>query len=164
MHNEEQNERFCRQVLLLEKSMILLALSILKNEYDAQDALQNTLIKAYENFTCLRAQEKFKPWIFQILVNECSNLLRKRTDYLSFEETEQTAGIYERDIAQTMDIWQSVQSLKAEYRTMIILYYYEGLSLKQIAEILNISPDNAKKRLQRSRDALKNALKGDGYL
>ena len=63
-----------------------------------------------------------------------------------------------------MDIWQSVQSLKAEYRTMIILYYYEGLSLKQIAEILNISPDNAKKRLQRSRDALKNALKGDGYL
>lgn len=65
MHNEEQNERFCRQVLPLEKSMILLALSILKNEYDAQDALQNTLIKAYENFTCLRPRKNSSPGFFR---------------------------------------------------------------------------------------------------
>ena len=69
---------FCSRVESLEKSMYLLAVSTLKNDYDAEDAMQSAILKAYENLDQLRAADKFKPWLFRILINECYRLLKKK--------------------------------------------------------------------------------------
>ena len=153
---------FCKQLDHIKNTMFVLAMSILKNESDVQDAIQNTLMIAYEHLDDLRFKDKFKPWILRILKNECYKIVKKR-EYSLDEETitEESKGLSNE---MKMTIWDYVNSLDEIYRNVIILYYYEGLSIKDIASTLDISSDNVKKRMSRARMFLKKYMeKGDCY-
>ena len=122
---------------------------------DAQDALQNTLIKAYENFTCLRAQEKFKPWILRILTNKCYDTCRKRKNTVDLADVQDFLPAPDTDHVQRLSLWQAVLSLAADTRAAVTLFYYDGLSIREISHILGISEAAVKARLSRGRARLK---------
>lgn len=161
MYNDTQNEWFCKEAAKYRDSMIFLAMTIVRNPDDAEDALQSALLKAYENLPQLKAPEKFKPWLYRVLVNECCTLLRRRRQHLPYEEWALPPAA-EEPLPEKLALWDAVQQLRMEYRTVILLYYYEGLSVAHVAGILRISPASAKKRLQRARDALKTILEQGG--
>lgn len=157
MQEELKTHWFCKKVSEYRQSMFVLAISILKNETDAEDAIQNTLLLAYENLNKLRITEKFKPWLFRILTNECYKIAKKRTYYSDIDEIELEDKNDSFSDNKAL-IWQAVNSLELNYRTVIVLFYYEDMSIKEIAKTLEISQNNVKKRLSRARDKLKDCL------
>ena len=144
---------FSRNVEELKQPMYGLAIGIMKNREDAEDAMQNALILAYEHLDELSMMEKFRPWMMRILTNECFRMLKKRRYHTDIEEMYDLAD-QKQDFVEQVTLWEVVDGLKLEYRTVILLYYYEGLSIRQIARTLDISEDNAKKRLSRARGKL----------
>lgn len=154
MLDKWKTDWFARRVQELKNPMYGLAVGILKNQEDAEDAIQNALILAYEHMDDLSMLEKFKPWMMRILANECYRMIKKRKFYTDIDET---YDIADEKIAfeEQVTLWELIQSLKAKYRTVIILFYYEGMSIREISGILEISEDNVKKRLSRARTKLK---------
>lgn len=153
---------FCSRVKELEKSMYLLAVSTLKNDYDAEDAMQNAILKAYENLNQLRATDKFKPWLFRILINECCRLLNDKKYNADIDEATDI-GEKEENLEDRITLWETVKRLGYEYRIVVILFYYEGMKIRDIAGTLGISEANVKKRLQRARQQLAQMLDREDF-
>ncbi|AOY77710.1 RNA polymerase sigma factor [Clostridium formicaceticum] len=139
-------------------NMYRVARGILKNEEDIKDAIQNTLIKAFENMYTLKKEAYFKTWLIRILINECNETWRKNKRSISLEEN--IEGIDEKyhDHYENMDLIKAIHSLSEELRVTITLFYFEDLSVKNISEILKISEGTVKSRLNRARVKLREIL------
>lgn len=153
---KSQKEWFSEQIRKLQNGMYKISFSILKNEYDAEDAVQECIYKAYKNLDKLVDKKKFKSWLYQILVNTCYEFANNKVNHLEIE----TQEIEDKkdDIDNKMTVWNAVQKLDQPYRTTITLFYYEDLSIKQISEITNIKQDAIKKQLSRGREKIKEVL------
>jgi len=170
---------------LIEKhldSLWFTALRLTKNKEDAEDLVQETSLKAYENIGSLRSENKAKAWLFKILTNTFINKYRKsksapeevdiEPDFL--EPIFYKSGHYfdlEKDMfSHVMDeeINNAIDSLSVEFRTVVLLVDIEELSYKDVEEILKISSGTLASRLYRSRRLLRDALyeyaKERGYL
>lgn len=156
MHNEK--EWFTESVLNCQTGLYNLAFGILKNEEDAKDAIQDTLYKAYDKLDSLKNTKKFKPWIMKILTNSAYEILRKRKDTVCIDEQFSIAAPEETDVNIKLTLWDAVQLLELQNRTVIVLFYYEDLSIKEISRITDLKPDAVKKRLSRARGQLKYLL------
>lgn len=162
MTEDAKNKWFCRKVSELKNGMYSVAIGILKNEADADDALQNTLIASYEHLDQLKFTEKFKPWIYRILTNECYRIINNRRYDTDIDEIV-CAADNKQDYETKETLWSIVNSLELNYRTVIILFYYENMSIKDIAKTLDISTDNVKQRLSRARTKLKSLLNQEDF-
>lgn len=140
-------------------AMFRLAYSIVLNKEDAEDAVSDSILKAYSHLSELRNVSKLKAWLFQILVNECKTLLRKRS---RFELVEDVSGFKdsppETDSCNNCDLLDFVYQLEGSFKEVILLYYFEEFRIKDIAKILCISEGTVKSRLFRARAELKKFL------
>lgn len=150
-----KKEEFAEQVLRYQQSMYRLALGILKNELDAEDAISETIVKAYEHLTSLRKEDKFKSWIMTILVNVAKNMLSRNGRIQLVDDITVFGEAVEEN---QNDIWGCVMELGEEHRQIIILFYYDGFSTKEIARILKVPEGTVKSRLSRARQNLKEIL------
>ncbi len=156
---DNEKEWFCNKVEELQRSLYLLSYSILHNNEDACDAVQEAIWRAYENLDTLRDQDKLKPWLLKILSNVSLGMLRSRRGEISLDELpDNPASDATADINTRMTLWDAVQKLDPAYREVVILYYYEQFSVKEMSRIMDIRPDTVKKRLSRSREKLKSLL------
>ena len=162
MLDDLKTKWFCGQVRALKNSMYALAIGILKNDADAEDAIQNTLLAAYEHLDELRFFEKFKPWILKILTRECYRVAGGRHSHADVDEIA-LAAPPAPDPDTKESVWSAVCQLESVYRDVVILFYYENLTTRQIAQILNISEDNVRKRLSRAREALRSRLNREDF-
>ncbi|AOT69618.1 sigma-70 family RNA polymerase sigma factor [Geosporobacter ferrireducens] len=139
------------------------ARGILKNEEDIKDAIQNTIIKAFENMCTLKKDEYFKTWLIRILINECNEILRKDKRSASLEKN--MGDVTERyiDSYENMDLIQAINSLSEELRVTITLFYFDDIPVKTISEILETSEGTVKARLSRARAKLKEILGEDAW-
>lgn len=158
MWSEQKKKWFTDQVTRYRDSLYGVAISILKNDADAQDAIQEAILLAYQNLDSLRAAESFKPWLLQILTRVCYRMAGKRLDYVELDLLDQQLAQPQQDVDQKMTLWDAVQRLSLGYRTVVVLFYYEELSVKRIAQILGLSQEAVKKRLSRARGELKKML------
>lgn len=162
MLDEWKTKWFCNQVGALKNNMYALAIGILKNEADAEDAIQNTLLTAYEHLEDLRFFDKVKPWILKILTRECYRIASYRKDHVDIDELSVAADPgADSDIKES--VWQAVNQLDTKCREIIILFYYEDLSTREIAGILDISEENVRKRLSRARVILRTLLDEEDF-
>ena len=159
-----EKEYFCECVRQNEGSMYTLAIGILKNEADAADVMQDAILKAYCNLDQLKDRNKFRPWILSIVHNTAIEYIRKRKDILDFEEQEQLASPEPAvDTATKLTVREAIQKLKLPYRTVIILFYYEDYSVRQIAEVMNASVIAIKQQLSRGRKMLAQLLHKEDF-
>lgn len=136
-----------------------LAYSYLKNPDDAEDIVQETFLRLYLSNNKFDTDENVKAWLIRVAINLSKDMLK--SSWLR-GRTELDRDIPEEE--KTDDtISEIIEKLKPEYRAVILLFYYEGYSVKEIAEINEISVSAATTRLSRARKQLKKLLLKEGY-
>ena len=135
-------------ILSSEAQLYATARTILADDQDCGDAIQEAIVKAFSKIHTLKKDEYAKTWLMRILINECYNLFRKERYHIPVAEVEQKPEMYteEQDYSE---LYRAVNTLKEELRIPVILYYMEDFSIREIAQIMEI------KRLARARKKLK---------
>ena len=137
-----------------------LAYSYVREEQAALDVVQNAIIRALEGCYGIRNPLAIKTWFYRIVVNESLQYLRKQKNLTALTE-EHTAGLSYTEPAFTEDneAYAAVMQLPEPMKTVVILHYYEDLTLKQIAEITETPLSTVKTRLYSALKKLKLILK-----
>jgi len=161
--SDEQIEKEAEEIIDLHGNAILrLALSYLHNKEDAEDILQETLIKFVTVRPNFESEAHRKAWLMRV----ASNLAKNRIDYNKVRDTmelnEEIAGEVQEDLDKGEEykaIWDAVRSLPVHQREAIHLFYQEGYSTSEIAEITGRREATVRSDLKRARDKLKELLK-----
>lgn len=149
---------FERLVREAENTMYRISMSMLKNEHDAQDSVHDAILKAYENLHKLKHEEYFKTWLVRILINECKKTAKKSSRIASSYEV--LKDIQSRDNPYlSVEIGEAIDSLPEKIRLVIVLFYVEDYSIKEIKKTLSIPEGTVKSRLNKGRLLLKEQLK-----
>ncbi len=160
-----EKEEFVRLVLQSEETLFHVSFSLLHNEADAADAVQEAVTKAFAGRNKLREKQYFKTWLIRILINECHTLLRKRKKTAPFEETDleyagaPSQGAYSPVKEEYLDLYRAIDGLEDKDKICVQLYYMEEYSVGQIAQVLKMPEGTVKSRLHRARILLRGMLK-----
>ncbi|MCR4929776.1 MAG: sigma-70 family RNA polymerase sigma factor [Lachnospiraceae bacterium] len=129
---------------------------ILKNEQDTKDVLQETFLIYYTKKPKFENEEHKKAWLIKVSQNKCKEFLRfhKRHAALPLEDMEETLVITDGLSGSDKEILSLIWDLDYKLKSVVILFYIEGYSVNEIADILKTSPSAVKKRLQRAREKL----------
>lgn len=146
---------FAEIVLGSTDSLYHISKSILKNDADCEDAVQEAIAIAFAKLHTLKKEQYAKTWLTRILINECYHILKKRERFTAFSGCEEEP---ECNLEDYSELYQALFMLKKEYRLTIVLHYLEGYSVKEIAGIMNTGVGTVKSRLSRGRDKLKSIL------
>lgn len=131
--------------------MYRLAFSILRNDADAQDAVSDAIVLAFEKCHQLRKTSSAKSWLMQILVNSSRKIALQSNKYVLLENEIQ----YEQaEEFKDDDMWETVMELDEEFREVVVLYYYEQFSVREIGKMLRVPEGTVKSRLARAREKL----------
>ncbi len=148
-------------------------LRLLQDPQDAEDALQETFLKAYQHLGDFRGQARLSTWLYRIATNEALMQLRRKNPAISLEALQGNDAppdeillnqwqILPEQAALSAEVRQvlerAVQGLSPALRAVFLLRDVEGFSTRETAEILGISPDAVKTRLSRARMRLREAL------
>ena len=140
-------------ILAAERQMYVTAKSILKDDNDCADAIQNAIVKAF-----MKNEAYAKTWLIRIVINECYSILRSSRKIVSLEECKELNDTYAEDKKDYGELYAAVRHLKEDLRMVVVLYYIEEFSCKEIAAILEISEGAVQKRLARARAKMKEEL------
>jgi len=154
-----------------EAKLTRYARKFLANRDDVKDLVQDVFVKAFCNIQSFDINRRFSPWIYRIAHNEFVNELeRKRRDRLTFldfdtilphpaaKETSDSEAI-RKDLRRSLDTY--LDKLDAKYREPLVLYYFQELEYKEIADILRIPVATVGVRLQRGRAMLRKIIDND---
>jgi len=149
-----------------EKPVFNAAYRMLNNPEDARDVTQTVFLKVIENLDSFDPKYKFFSWIYRIALNESINCLKKqnRLEPMGQEPVSQGSGPAEQTGSEQMSqgMQTALMTIKAEYRTVIILKHFADCSYTEIGQILDLSEKKVKSRLYTGRQLLKEALTTSG--
>ena len=156
------------------KQAYSVALQITKNEEEAFDILQDSYVKAFNNLHTLADKSKFKSWLFQIVSNKCKDYLKsKRHDLVYFSEMTYETDSGEQEVEfedestsfspqEQVDynetkrlIAEMMNNLPEDQKLVLLMYYVQELSIKEIAESLEVSENTVKSRMNYGKKKLK---------
>lgn len=145
-------------VSLMEQNKAALykvARGYLSNEEDIADAMQDTILSAYEHIGELKTASYFKTWLTRILINCCIDQMRQRKGLVSIELAQEpsTSGL-ESDY----EFYELLKALPEDDRMLFLLYYGEGFNAREIAEILDVNENTVRSRLRRGRKKLEEVI------
>ena len=177
MHNEDfyiqrviqgDTSAFAELVRHYKDLVYTICFRILKNAEDAEEVAQDTFLKVFKNLSNFRQEAKFSTWIFRIAYNGALSQHRKKkhdhvsTDdralsNVSFQDTE--SGFQQLKAEQRkVFLGQAIQQLPAEEASLVHFFYYNELSIKEIAAVTELEESNIKVKLHRARKHLHTAL------
>ena len=138
-------------------NIFAIGLNYFGNPSDADDIVQETFYKLSKNRTDFDSEEHIRNWLIRVAVNECKRISlsfwwRKRQ---SLEEYMETISF---ETKEENELFSEVMKLKPKYRQAIHLFYYEGYSTTEVADILHVSQSTVTTRLARARHQLKENL------
>lgn len=138
------------------------AKTILKNDDDTYDALQEALLSMYQKYDQLENKEYFSTWSTRIVINKCYDLLRKNKNNIQpideVIENDINMSHYDEYEVDKYGIKKAMESLNEDQKLITILYYYDDYSIKEISEIMDIPEGTVKSRLSKARELLKQKL------
>jgi RNA polymerase sigma-70 factor (ECF subfamily) len=148
-----------------EARIYRLAVTILRHERDAEDAVQNVCLRVFERIKRYRAESSFDTWLTAVIVNVCRDRLRRQKvrralplgwlyGQTSGEDMVETVA----DRLQRQTLWALVDRLEEKHRLPVILHYHEGLSCGEVAEILALRTTTVYSRLNAARRRLRAML------
>ena len=160
-------EDFLENIKSYTLHMYRLAFSILRNQQDAEDAVSEAVLRAYENLGALRNQERFRAWVLQITANEAKKLYGKNKRMCTVAWEDILSDNMSNSMSDKMspafydehhELWDAVMTLDAEFRDVIVLFYYEQFSIREIAGVLKCREGTVKSRLHRAKGKLREVL------
>lgn len=148
-------EAFANIVLSSTDSLYRVSKSILKNDADCEDAVQEAIATGFSKLDTLQQEAYAKTWLTRILIHECYNLLKKREKNAVMLTEPKDEGYVRSDYS---DLYDALSTLKKEYRLTIVLHYLEGYSIEEISEIMRTPSGTVKSRLSRGRRDLRSIM------
>ena len=157
---EEYKEEFISNINQNRLKMYKTAIAILKNEDDANDAIQDTLYSAYKNYENLKEKAYFSTWVIRILINKCYDIINKnkKIAYIDDSITENTTGTEDNYEIENSLEWV-LKQIDKDLKDIVVLYYYDELSVTEISNILGIPQGTVKSRLARAREQIGKIIK-----
>jgi RNA polymerase sigma-70 factor (ECF subfamily) len=150
------------------KAMFLIAYRYVKDQFIAEDVMQDAFIKAFKNIDNYKNEVAFGAWLKRIVINQSIDQLKKnKLELVTINE--EITMTFEDDLWQfesTMavdEIVSNIKLLKEKYRLVLTLYLLEGYDHQEIAEILNITENTSRTHLLRGKKLLKEQLKDTSY-
>ncbi len=174
--DEALRERFDREVLPLLPSMYGAALRLTRNPTDAEDLVQETVLRAFRGFSGFKEGTNLKAWLYRILTNGFINTYRKKQrepqivdgpddleewylfDRIGAQGAEGSAEDAVLDRMPDEDVKRALESIPENFRIPVLLADVEGFSYKEIADIMSTPIGTVMSRLHRGRKALEKAL------
>lgn len=149
--------------------VVRIAFTYVREKQLAEDLAQEVFIRCYQHLHTFEHRSSYKTWVYRITVNHCKDHVRSWSfrDLIPFEpmkmeKGEEANSIIEQVLKEEENevLFQKVLKLTLKLREVIIFFYYEELSVEEIAELLEINVNTVKTRLHRARNSLKRMLKG----
>lgn len=154
--------QFTELVLESEVSMYRIAKSILVRECDCEDAMQEAVLKAYENLNSLHEERYFKTWLTRILINEARRIRKSQARLLLLEDSVvESIGVEHNRLNECSELYDAVMRLKLKIRITVVLHYIEGYSVEETAKILRVPTGTVKSRLHSGRTLLRKELEDE---
>lgn len=166
MISENQNEKFGsnahieRVLAEYSDSIVKLCYTYTKNIHDAEDIAQETFIALIRRNEGFESNEHEKAWLLRTAVNKCKNHLKSGwlKNTVSLEDAEEQSEDFEPN--ESSELVEAVKKLPEKYKLPIHLFYYEGYSINDIANIIGKKPATVGTLLSRARERLKEILTG----
>ena len=158
--DSKRDQTIERLITQHQTSLLRLCYVQLQDQALAEDAVQETFLKAYKGFDSFRGDSSEKTWLTRIAVNTCRDFQRggwfKHTDRRVTPDM-LPVGTVQPD-TEDLDLSLAVMKLPRKMREAILLYYYQDMSTEEIAETLGIAQSSVSNRLRRGREKLRKLL------
>ncbi|MDO5142968.1 MAG: RNA polymerase sigma factor [Eubacteriales bacterium] len=155
----DTRERFAAAVTAHRHAMYRAARVLLDSDADAEDAVGEAILRAWQSFGRLREERALKSWLLRITVNCAYAHHRKEARVTYTDDLEPLAGGAEDP--HDLGLWDAVCRLPEEQRIVTVLFYYEDMPTAAIAKTLGVREGTVRSRLSRARDRLRTLLKED---
>lgn len=155
--NSIREEKLTRLVETYQTALLHICYMILQDEALAEDAVQETFLKAYRALDDFRGESSEKTWLMHIGMNVCRDI--KRTRWFRYVDRRVTPELLPDAAAQTEDdhedLAQAIVLLPMKYREVILLHYYQNMNLRDIGQALGLAPSSVSNRLKKAREKLR---------
>lgn len=145
-------------ILSSERQLYATAKTILSDDQDCADVIQESIVKAFSKIDTLKKDRYAKTWLMRILINECYNIARRINVNEPLDEGYAENMKQPKENRDYSELYRAVNELKEELRIPVILYYMEEFNIREIAQILEISEGAVQKRLVGARKTLKKKI------
>jgi RNA polymerase sigma-70 factor, ECF subfamily len=150
-----------------------LCTALLRNRQAAEELAQDALVRAYERLDLFDVRQPMKPWLYKIAYRLAQQRRRAQSRETARREAAATIlgqnrsdpGPAERLVADERSemLWEAVSELPMAQRTAVVLYYRENLTVKEVANVLRVSPGTIKTHLFRARSQIQASLQGGEF-
>ncbi len=156
MNQEERNASLERAIENYSNMLYKICFLMLKNEQDTKDVLQETFLAYMTKRPHFHSEEHKKAWLIKVSQNKCREFLRFHKTHagIPLDEVDESIRITNGLDMEEKEKLDLIWNLNSKLKIVVILYYVEGYSVKEISTILKISEHAVKKRLQRARETL----------
>ena len=137
---------------------------ILRSTDRAEDAVQEALVRAWQQLPSLRDPDRFDAWLYRLVVNACADQgrqLRRWSEQVRPLSLDASVGDDTGSVADREELERGFDRLKPEHRAVVVLHYYSGFSTAEIARMLGIPEGTARSRLHYATEAMRAALEAD---
>lgn len=157
-----KNDEYIYAVKRNSNRLYLIALSFTKSHHSAEDIVQDTFLKLWKDNTEFNDEEHIDKWLTKVCVNKSKDYI-KAPFFTRNTVLDDAKDLYTFDNIENMDIFNAVMSLPKKERTVIHLFYYEDMAIKDISKMLGVKASTITTRLARAREKLKIKL-GDDWI
>ncbi len=151
-----KKEELGELIVASEDAMYHVAKTLLYNDADCADAIQEAIVKAFSKLDTLKNDVYAKTGLMRILINECYGVMRREKRVVSLEEYHQEEKTEEQK--DYSELYEAIYRLPEEMRLSVTLYYLEGYNVREIAAMMETTESAVKNRLARARQRLKREL------
>ena len=164
MTKEERDQKLRQMVTAYQTELLRLCYGCLRDKSMAEDAVQETFIKVYRKLDTLQPELNEKAWVYKIAIN-CSRDINRNSWYRRIVRDQELGTVADDKQSlpdQTIELTRAISLLKPKQREVILLHYYQGFTVDEIADILGLSQSSVSGRLRRAREHLSRILKDQG--
>ena len=160
---ESREERLRRLMAQHKSDLMRVCYVYLADEALAEDAVQETFVKAYRALESFRGEAKERTWLTSIAVNVCKDM--KRDSWFRLFDRRVTLDALPEPVQQSLTPWdgellEDVMNLPIKEKDVVLMYYYQGMTVEEIAEALKISKATVSNRMAKARGRLRGLMEG----
>lgn len=159
MKNKDMKKNFSNYVIENKEKYYRLAYSYVKNKEDALDIVQESIYKAISSLSTIESPEYIKTWFYRIVINTSLDFLRKQKKIIiTDDETLEFYSPGADDNYEDIDLQRALEELPPNYRSIIVLRFFEDLKIEEIADVLELNVNTVKTRLYSALKKLRLSL------
>ena len=159
---EDRAQALTRMVAEYQGALLRMCYLYLQDASAAQDAVQETFLKAYKGYEAFRGESQERTWLMSIAINVCRDMNRSAwLRHIDRRVTPEDVPLPAPQAEEALALAEAIRRMPNRHRDVILLYYYQDMTIKEVAEALHAAPSTILKRLNQAKDKLKTLLTED---